>query len=153
MIRKSSRPPSEVGGVAPSYAPYRSTHMAMNPPDGSRNALGLQQQAPKNDEGRAGKYDHLKATVRTRCHFRTPPPSLSSFSLSYPILHSPILDSSIINPVLHLGFHRPVPIIYRCVVRTTHSLIHSLLIYSRTSLRIYHADGQFSCQWSRLWRR
>jgi len=60
-IMKSSRPSSEV--AAPTYTPYRSTHVAMNhyPSGGGPNALGLQPSQP--DETMRGKYDHLKSTM------------------------------------------------------------------------------------------
>ncbi|KAG8785889.1 hypothetical protein FRC15_000506 [Serendipita sp. 397] len=59
MIMKSSRPSSEVN--APSYTPYRSTHVAMNSQGNGPNALGLH--APQADEQRRNKYEHIKSTM------------------------------------------------------------------------------------------
>lgn len=89
MIRKSSRPGSEVSAVAPSYIPYRSTHAAMaHPPDGGPNALGLH--APKADEARKGKYDHLKSTVRSPLFSRSIyPTSIIAFFICHSPNHNP----------------------------------------------------------------
>jgi len=58
-VRSSSRPGSEVS--APTYTPYRSTHVAMNPVGGGPNALGLQ--PVQQEDAKKGKYDHLKSTM------------------------------------------------------------------------------------------
>jgi LAS seventeen-binding protein 1/2 len=81
-IVKSSRPGSEV--AAPTYTPYRSTHVAMNQyqSEGGPNALGLQPSQP--EEAKRAKYDHLRSTVRTFLSY--PPRSLSPDEFSVLLL-------------------------------------------------------------------
>jgi hypothetical protein len=59
MVMKSSRPSSEVS--APTYTPYRSKHVAMNPSGGGPNALGLQ--PTQTDEAKRARIEGLKSTV------------------------------------------------------------------------------------------